>query len=132
MRTPGANGIPDTVDGDTIYWTNRSAGGGTLDVDDTNGFGPENTVFALNGAAAGTYAFAAHYWSGSAPTNVMVSVFVNGFLRGSFARTMTSNDSGTPLAEQSADSVFNIGTVTIPGGAFGASADQSVFIDGPD
>ncbi len=133
VRVPGANGIPDTSDGDTIYFTNRSDSGGTLDVDDTNGFGPENTVFPLGIAPVGTYAFAAHYWSGApTPTTVTVSVFVGGFLRGSFTRVLTSDDAGTPLAPQNAQSVFNIATITLPGGVIGAAADQSVFVDGPD
>jgi hypothetical protein len=133
VRVPGANGIADASDGDTIYFTNRSDSGGTLDVDDTNGFGPENTVFPLGVGPAGTYAFAAHYWSGGpTPTTVTVSVFVDGFLRGSFTRVLTSSDTGTPLALQNPQSVFNIGTITLPGGEIGPAANQSVFVDGPN
>lgn len=133
VRVPGANGIPDTVDGDTIYFSNRTVTGGTLDVDDTDGFGPENIVFPVGMAPGGTYAFAAHYWRGAPKaTTVTVSVFVDGFLRGSFTHTLTVDDSGTPLAEQNSQSVFNIATITLPGGAIGEPADQSVFIDGPE
>jgi uncharacterized protein YfaP (DUF2135 family) len=133
VRVPGGNGIPDTTDGDTIYFTNRTVNGGTLDVDDTDGFGPENIVFPVGVAPIGTYAFAAHYWRGApTPTSVTVSVFVDGFLRGSFTRTLTMADSGTPLAGQSPQSVFNIGTITLPGGTIGEPAEQSVFVDGPE
>ena len=133
VRIPGANGIADTSDGDTIYWTNRSAGGGTLDVDDTDGFGPENIVFPLGAGQAGTYAFAAHYWRGApVATTVTVSVFVKGLLAGSFTRVLTVDDPATPLAEQNPDAIFNIGTVVLPGGGLGPPADQSVFIDGPE
>jgi hypothetical protein len=133
VRVPGANGVADTSDGDTIYFANRSDSGGTLDVDDTNGFGPENTVFPLGVAPVGTYAFAAHYWSGGpTPTAVTVSVFVDGFLRGSFTRVLSASDTGTPLALQNPQAVFNIGTITLPGGVIGAPANQSVFVDGPD
>ena len=59
-------------------------------------------------------------------------VFVDGFLRGSFTKTLTLNDSGTPLADQKPASVFNIGTVTLPEGVLGPPADHSVFINGPD
>ena len=133
VRIPGANGIADTADGDTIYWTNRSAGGGTLDVDDTDGFGPENIVFPLGAGQAGTYAFAAHYWRGApVATTVTVSVFVKGLLAGSFTKVLTADDPATPLAEQDPDAVFNIGTVVLPAGSLGPPADQSVFIDGPE
>lgn len=132
VRIPGANGVADTVDGDTIYWTNRSAGGGTLDVDDTDGFGPENIVFPLGSGQGGTYAFAAHYWRGApVATTVTVSVFVKGLLTGSFTKVLSADDPATPLAERDPDAVFNIGTVTLPAGNLGAPAAQSVFIDGP-
>lgn len=132
VRTPGANGTADAVDGDTIYFRNSSADGGVLDVDDTNGFGPENIVFPFGVAPAGTYAFAAHYWSGAPQaTTVTVSVFVNGFLRGSFTDVLRANDPATPLAGRNPSAVFNIGTVTLPGGELGPPVDQAVFIDGP-
>ena len=133
VRLPGANGVPDTVDGDTIYFSNSSAGGGVLDVDDTDGFGPENIVFPLGAAAPGTYAVAAHYWrGGSTPSTVTVSAFLNGVLQGSFTQELRQSDSGTPLAPRAPGSVFNIATITFPGGIFGPPADQDVFIDGPD
>ncbi len=132
VRVPGANGDPDTVDGDTIYFANPSAASGVLDVDDPDGFGPENIVFPLGAATPGTYAVAAHYWRGGAPTAVTVGVFLNGVLQGSFTQILRQANSGTPLATRSASSVFNIATVTFPGGDFGLPADQSVFINGPE
>lgn len=132
VRTPGPNGIADTVDGATIYFLNPAADGGVLDVDDTNGFGPENIVFPIGTAAVGTYAFAAHYWNGAPQaTAVTVSVFINGFLRGSFTKVLRVDDAATPLAGRNPSAVFNIGTVTLPGGELGPPVDQSVFIDGP-
>jgi uncharacterized protein YfaP (DUF2135 family) len=133
VRTPGANGVADDIDGDTIYWTNRTVGGGTLDVDDTDGFGPENVVFPLGTAQPGTYAFAAHYWRGApAATTVTVSVFVAGLLTGSFSTVLTADDPATPLAGRNPDAVFNIGTVSMPAGILGPPAAQEIFIDGPD
>jgi uncharacterized protein YfaP (DUF2135 family) len=133
VRVPGANGTPDTLDGDTIYFANSSAAGGVLDVDDTDGFGPENIVFPLGAAVPGTYAVAAHYWRG-APTasTVTVTVFLNGIPRGSFTQVLRQSQTGTPLAPRDPGSVFNIATVTFPGGEFGPPADQSVFINGPE
>lgn len=133
VRVPGANGVPDEVDGDTIYFSNRSAAGGVLDVDDTNGFGPENIVFPLGAAGPGTYAVAAHYWSGAPrPTTVTVSVFLSGVLVGSFTAVLSQDDAATPLAGRNPGSVFNIATVTFPGGAIGPPAAQTVFVNGPE
>ncbi len=133
VRVPGADGVANTTDGDTIYWINRSAAGGTLDVDDTDGFGPENIVFPLGAGQAGTFAFAAHYWAGApVATTVTVSVFVKGLLTGSFSKVLRADDPETPLAERNPDAVFNIGTVTLPAGILGPPAEQSVFVNGPD
>lgn len=46
--------------------------GGTLDVDVTNGFGPE--VFTLARAKTGSYRVVAHYYSGGLPTRARVEV----------------------------------------------------------
>jgi uncharacterized protein YfaP (DUF2135 family) len=46
--------------------------GGTLDVDVTDGYGPE--VFTLARAKSGAYAVVAHYYSGGAPTRARVEV----------------------------------------------------------
>lgn len=129
VRTPGANGVADAVDGQTIHWRNRNAEGGMLDVDDTSGFGPENITFPPGAAASGTYAFAAHYWSGAPASKATVSVFVNGLMVGSFSQLITVSDPSAPIATAVPMSVFNIGTVSFPAGGLAGPAPQSVFIN---
>ena len=131
VRTPGPNGVADTVDGRTIYYVNPSADGGTHDVDNTTGFGPENTVFPLGAAAPGTYAFAAHYFAGSATPTVTLSVFVSGRLVGTFSQVLTVSDPNSGvngLTLVSPSSVFVAGTVTFPGGALGPPVPQTTFV----
>ncbi|HJQ84250.1 MAG TPA: hypothetical protein VKA21_09255 [Candidatus Binatia bacterium] len=130
VRTPGPNGVADAVDGVTIYYYTGGGEGGMLDIDNTSGFGPENTVFPLGAAAPGTYAFAAHYYSGTPATSVTISVFVKGMLRGSFSQVLTTADSSTGangLTIVNPASVFNVGTVSFPGGAIGGPIPQTSF-----
>jgi uncharacterized protein YfaP (DUF2135 family) len=133
VRTPGPNGVADTVDGHTIYYANTSADGGTHDVDNTVGFGPENTVFPLGAAAPGTYAFAVEYYAGSATPTATVSVFVQGRLVGTFSQVLSVSDSNTGLnglTLASPSAVFDIGTVTFPSGALGPPVPQTTFLGG--
>ena len=61
-----------------------------LDVDDVDGFGPENTNLA--GPNTGTYRVAVHYYSphsSSVATAVNVKIFVRGGLRAEYTRQMT-------------------------------------------
>jgi uncharacterized protein YfaP (DUF2135 family) len=114
VRTPGPNGVADSFDGSTILWRNPSADGGNLDVDDTNGFGPENITFPNGAAAPGTYAFAAQAYNPPNNTTATLSVFVNGQLRGTFTSLFT------------ADNQRDIyGTVSFPSGAIGPPIPES-------
>ncbi|MEM6326703.1 MAG: hypothetical protein AAF791_06240 [Bacteroidota bacterium] len=68
--------------GERIYFGNRtSASGGQLDVDDRNGFGPENIFWPIGGAPGGTYAVDVDHWSGASPTNYSVTTVVQGVTR---------------------------------------------------
>jgi hypothetical protein len=50
--------------GEEIYYANRSsASGGQLDVDDTDGYGPENIYWPQDGAPSGQYTVAVVYYS---------------------------------------------------------------------
>ena len=52
--------------GSEIYWENRNGGqGGELDVDDIDGYGPENVNYQAKRGPPGTYRWFVHYYRGS-------------------------------------------------------------------
>jgi hypothetical protein len=59
------------------YSHTTSASGGILDLDDTNGFGPENVYWPTNGAATGMYQVAVHYYgpSDGPPASFTITVY---------------------------------------------------------
>ena len=61
----------------------------SLDIDDTNGFGPEN--INVNIAGPGSYAFGASYFSGSVPVAMFVRLFLFGRLAGEWVQTVDSD-----------------------------------------
>jgi uncharacterized protein YfaP (DUF2135 family) len=88
--------------GSECYYSNKTPIWGSaatsprLDVDDTNGYGPENiTIGALPGS--GTYALRVHYYSdhGKGPTNVIASIYKDGVAIFSDSRTMSNGENWT-------------------------------------
>ncbi|MEW5853364.1 MAG: hypothetical protein AB2A00_31580 [Myxococcota bacterium] len=78
-----------------------------LDVDDVNGYGPEN--INLEDPAANTYKVGVHYFAthgGSSAVPCTVKIFVGSSLAGEFTRTLTTEDVFWEVAE-----------ITIPTGA---------------
>ena len=61
--------------GNDIYWSSKRSpdSDGYLDVDDLDGFGPENVYFE-DDYDAGTYQVKIHHYSGTTPTNYTVTV----------------------------------------------------------
>jgi len=56
--------------GSEIYWENKNgAQGGELDVDDVDGFGPENCNYALGKGPPGSYRWFVHYYGGLGGVN---------------------------------------------------------------
>jgi len=65
--------------GERIGWSHRgSASGGQLDVDDTDGFGPENIFWPFGGAPRGLYKVEVNHYSGPAPVSFDVFMQVAG------------------------------------------------------
>jgi len=63
---------------ETIYFGNEiSSSGGQLDIDDMNGYGPENIYWATDQAPTGTYKVYVHHYGGSSPSNY--SILINAF-----------------------------------------------------
>jgi hypothetical protein len=70
---------------------NSSAGDPSLDVDDTNGYGPENIVLVAP-PFDGIYQYKVHYWSdgGYGPSTATVKIWINGVKGFEGNRTMSS------------------------------------------
>ncbi len=90
--------------GSTCYWSNPSptwndaATSPRLDVDDTDGYGPENiTIDALPGP--GSYSIFVHYYSANdnGPTTVTASVFKDGLSIFSESKTLSDGENWTLL-----------------------------------
>jgi hypothetical protein len=65
--------------GEKIYFDHPySRSGGQLDVDDRNGFGPENIFWPTGEAPSGEYRVQVHHYYGSGVANYQVLVQVNG------------------------------------------------------
>ncbi len=69
-----------------------------LDVDDTDGRGPEN--INLSRAAAGDYSVQVHFWSGFVATRATVEIFLDGASVGTFDRNFACGD------------LWNVGTIS--------------------
>lgn len=83
--------VTDPV-GEEIYFGNpTSVSGGQLDVDDTDGFGPENVFWPQGGAPAGTYVVEVEHFSGASPTGYTVLVQEAGFVQ-SYEGTLFTNE----------------------------------------
>jgi uncharacterized protein YfaP (DUF2135 family) len=73
-----------------IYYGHRlSASGGQLDRDDTNGYGPENIFWPVNGAPHGTYVVKVHHYSGALPSNWNLTIVYDGNIR-TFTGTLST------------------------------------------
>jgi uncharacterized protein YfaP (DUF2135 family) len=56
-----------------VYYTQKNGTNGYLDLDDTNGYGPEHYYTGCN-LELGNYTFKVNYYSGSAPSTAVLSV----------------------------------------------------------
>jgi uncharacterized protein YfaP (DUF2135 family) len=78
--------------GTHVYFAARNGVTATLDVDDLDGFGPENIFVASGSAATGTYqVFIVHY-NGPVPTTSTITVSLSGptSSKRTFSRTTKS------------------------------------------
>lgn len=62
--------------GSHVYYNSLIGQDGTLDVDDVNGFGPENYVVACENVNTGTYQIGVNYFNGNAPETARVAIFL--------------------------------------------------------
>jgi len=98
--------------GGEISWGRpSSASGGFLDVDDINGFGPEN-VFYDRAPPAGDYRIEVRHWSGALPVRYTVTVNRGGSVRsysGSLGTQRQQDHAITISADDSADGEAGVG-----------------------
>jgi len=90
--------------GEEIYYSHpASASGGELDVDDTNGYGPENIFWAEGTAPAGQYTVEVVYYSlnGRGPSSYEVTVRY----RGSAGQQVIEEYSGTLSSSGDSDTI---------------------------
>ena len=59
-----------------VFFGNRNGAFGTLDMDDVNGFGPENYFVPCENAVEGTWRVGVNYFTGSAPETGTISLFL--------------------------------------------------------
>jgi hypothetical protein len=72
-----------------VFYASRSGPTSTLDVDDVNGFGPENNFVATGRAVAGTYQIYIDHFAGASPTTSTITVTINAGTAGAITRTFT-------------------------------------------
>ncbi|MDP2339706.1 MAG: hypothetical protein Q8O67_02010 [Deltaproteobacteria bacterium] len=82
----------------------RSDGDPSLDIDDTDGFGPEN--INVDVAGPGSYAFGASYFSGSVPVAMFVRLFLFGRLAGEWVQTVDDDFFEVGIVHFSAEDPF--------------------------
>lgn len=85
-------GSPHRADEESI----PSPAGGLLDVDDTNGFGPENIYYAAAPSVAGTYKIWVHHFYGPSPSSYTLTITRNGVPQ-TYSGTLTSGGESTPI-----------------------------------
>lgn len=91
-------------DSEEIYWAHTtSASGGILDVDDTDGYGPENIYWPSGGAPSGTYTWFVKYYSGSGSATWNVLTVINDTFT-QYSGTLTT--SGGSAGEESTHLTF--------------------------
>jgi hypothetical protein len=106
--------------GTEIAYTNRYSEKGYLDIDDIDGYGPEN-VFYENGHDSGSYRVEVHHFSGELPTSYTVTITDNGSTTSysgnvtgdseqDIVTTVSSNGSETTESDDETDSSNNSGS----------------------
>jgi uncharacterized protein YfaP (DUF2135 family) len=84
-----------------VYYAARTGASGYLDVDDTNGNGPEHYYVSCGTLETGTYAIGVNYYSGSAPETATIQVEAGGVavrtFRVSLPTARGSSGNATPI-----------------------------------
>jgi uncharacterized protein YfaP (DUF2135 family) len=104
-------------DGTWVYYSNEVGPTATLDVDDTDGFGPENIFVPPGGAASGTYSTAVDLYSlGGAMGDTNATIRVTTFDGTPGEQQQTFNRVLTPGDESFGTLGFWVADITFPSG----------------
>jgi hypothetical protein len=115
-------------DGTHVYYANRNGRTASLDVDDVNGFGPENIFVPSGGALSGVYQVYLVHFGGASPTTSTVTITVGGGARSAtFTRTTTSSGA-TRTVNVANVNVVNGEIVEVSGARANLTADE---VQGP-
>ncbi|RMD93431.1 MAG: hypothetical protein D6813_04110 [Calditrichaeota bacterium] len=100
-------------DGTHVFFSNLNGTTAKLDVDDTDGFGPENIFVEAGNAASGTYEIFIVYYSGDVETNATITIklFKDTNREQTFNFTRTLQNANTDLGINVANVTFPDGTV---------------------
>ncbi len=111
---------------DCYYGARATSWGASLDIDDLNGFGPEN--LSLRGAADGTYTVGVGVFSSSAPTTATLKVFIGGSLEFEDSQVMSEGPEWVPatiVVSGGAPSVRSLGTLAEQAGSCWGTASPA-------
>lgn len=103
-----------------IAWDSPASPKGFLDVDDVDGFGPEN-VFYEDGHDAGNYRIEVHHFSGAVPTSYTVTITENGSTT-SYSGSVTSAKEEDVVTTISTNGSESTGTGSSGGSSSGGSS----------
>jgi hypothetical protein len=71
--------VVDPYGEEIAFYSPYSSSGGWLDVDDVDGYGPENVFWPAGGAPSGTYTVHVHHYAGPAPSQFQVLIQQAGY-----------------------------------------------------
>ena len=95
---------------ETVYYSHRQSDiGGTLDVDDRNGYGPENFTLETGNAITGAYYIEVRYFGGTLPSTATVVVILH---EGQANETVTTY--GPHQFESGNTGPWQVATITWP------------------
>jgi len=77
--------------GTHVYYSNRRGLSGFLDVDDTNGYGPENYFVSCESLETGTYRIGVNYYYGQAPEVAQVQISLSDGRALSFSQSLSTS-----------------------------------------
>ncbi len=123
-----------TPNDNVIYFSNRNADGGTLNIDQTSGTasGPEVISFPAGTAQPGRYGIAVQFFNDRdlGNTKATLSIFARGRTLGTFTQTLSESQSifgASSLADLPPATVWNVRSIDMPAGSLAPTRPLSEF-----